>query len=338
MKSTINETYLYCEGNPFLQFPTASCFPFFLFLFSFTFFLLEEFITEGERRGNATIQKLRKQLNDSALGEEKKETTNEVHHSANPATNIYFIGKILWAKGLARMIDLQEYYKQCTGQYFPIDIYGSGPEEEEIKRAFFGRNFTDYHHATTYNNNKSSRRSRIINIRRSLISLRKQAAAASKRAAAAAAATTTIATTITDNDSTVEYSLDDDISNDVDGVSEDEEDEERITNDKTATSSSTISMELSSYFPQAWTLQRKKITTKLKNAIDLDALPKSTYELLRKKPIPATFRGRVDHALLKENQKIFVNPSLTEVLCTTSAEALAMGKFVILPVHPVSQV
>jgi hypothetical protein len=32
--------------------------------------------------------------------------------------------------------------------------------------------------------------------------------------------------------------------------------------------------------------------------------------------------------------QIFLNPSTSEVLCTASAEALAMGKFVILPSHP----
>jgi digalactosyldiacylglycerol synthase len=46
------------------------------------------------------------------------------------------------------------------------------------------------------------------------------------------------------------------------------------------------------------------------------------------------FHGPLDHAELDYTHKIFVNPSTSEVLCTTSAEALAMGKFVILPSHP----
>ena len=62
---------------------------------------------------------------------------------------------------------------------------------------------------------------------------------------------------------------------------------------------------------------------------------KSRFEL-RRHPIPARFMGMKDHAVLKEvtKHKIFLNPSKSEVLCTTSAEALAMGKFVILPKHP----
>lgn len=55
----------------------------------------------------------------------------------------------------------------------------------------------------------------------------------------------------------------------------------------------------------------------------------------RQTPIPARFLGVQDHILIRDfpEQKVFLNMSTTEVLCTTSAEALAMGKFVILPKH-----
>jgi digalactosyldiacylglycerol synthase len=54
----------------------------------------------------------------------------------------------------------------------------------------------------------------------------------------------------------------------------------------------------------------------------------------RRQPIPARFLGRKDHVLVGEEYKVFVNPSITEVLCTTTAESIAMGKWVIVPAHP----
>lgn len=45
------------------------------------------------------------------------------------------------------------------------------------------------------------------------------------------------------------------------------------------------------------------------------------------------FFPATDHAELTQ-YKIFVNPSESEVLCTTVAEALAMGKFAIIAEHP----
>ncbi|KAH8098144.1 digalactosyldiacylglycerol synthase [Aureococcus anophagefferens] len=54
-----------------------------------------------------------------------------------------------------------------------------------------------------------------------------------------------------------------------------------------------------------------------------------------KRKLPAVFHGRRDHAEpLCQDFRVLVNPSKTEVLCTTIAEALAMGKWVVIRKHP----
>jgi len=58
-------------------------------------------------------------------------------------------------------------------------------------------------------------------------------------------------------------------------------------------------------------------------------------EAFARRSIRAVFHGRRDHAdELCKNFRVLVNPSLTEVLCTTVAEALAMGKWVVIARHP----
>lgn len=45
----------------------------------------------------------------------------------------YFIGKSLWAKGYDRLLDLLEYNNERLGRPFHMDVYGSGPDREEIQ-------------------------------------------------------------------------------------------------------------------------------------------------------------------------------------------------------------
>lgn len=62
---------------------------------------------------------------------------------------------------------------------------------------------------------------------------------------------------------------------------------------------------------------------------DLDAVRRAFDHAL----LPARFLGRKDHIECAASYRVLVNPSVTEVLCTTVAEALAMGKWVIIARH-----
>ena len=124
---------------------------------------------------------------------------------------IYYIGKLLWAKGFDQLLDLQSAFREHTGNYFEVDVYGSGADECEIKRAFSGNEPKNNVGAWGWCSSKNRRRP----------------------------------------------------------------------------------------------------------------------------CLPVNFRGKSDHLSLAGDEfSIFINPSITEVLCTTTAEAIAMGKWTVIPKHP----
>lgn len=178
---------------------------------------------------------------------------NEFFDCAPPDGNrIYFLGKLLWAKGLDQLLYLQEYFKQANGDYFPMDIFGSGPEKDEIQNAYRG-------------------------FRSSFLgSLGGQSGSSSS----------------------------------ISTMTESSEDHSFPLSKANDNADPKDSSKMSVYWAS---LQRRR---------------------LLRSPLPVQFLGRVDHASIGSAFKIFVNPSVSEVLCTTTAEALAMGKFVVLPEHP----
>ena len=156
---------------------------------------------------------------------------------------------MLWEKGLDHLLQLEYFYKSVTGNFFPIDIVGDGPDRAEIEAAF---------HAET----KVAKVAKTI---RRLLAL--------------------------DADDT-------------------------------------------QYVPES---QRNMAVEEVE--VGLTTPPTPTLEIpkhmqLQTGNIPGRFHGRKDHSEFCSDYKVLVNPSVTEVLCTTVAEALAMGKFAVIPDHP----
>lgn len=284
---------------------------------------------------------------------------------------IYFIGKLLWAKGLDRLLKIQEQYRKVNknDEYFRIDIYGDGPDRTAIKRAFHGR--------------KSSRESnesklQYLGYSKSMDGIE-----------------TVVTCDSYENGANSDvFSLDNSVKDQLKSLSKIELDtstpeiykyaqnyinmgfelvvprncdtvsiedievmESRQLNVETESSPSRRNLLNVDPFSIISDVSKKTLHTGISTTLAVknlaDSAIKASFDLtfspeinesqsndevssakfkfdppqsiceLRRNPIPARFLGVKDHALLKDlPHKIFLNPSVTEVLCTTTAEAL----------------
>ena len=298
---------------------------------------------------------------------------------------IYFIGKLLWAKGFDRMLKVQNLFRDSNPhrEYFPIDVYGDGPDATAICRAFHGRiphssmsrpssptkqqqqqHLNEQRNDMSINDGQVKCTSEAVlfqqnSIKKQLFDLVKSKEGNDMHKAYNAATRyinmgfEVVAPPGDDNDSN-HLSQDDDVMKPKVLVSDQDETDtgtdpisilsditEKAAFTSVATTEAVINLADSAVKAGiAVTFSEEQVESlseddelKRQASLIFDP-PKSLFEL-RRHPIPARFLGVKDHALLRNSpHKIFLNPSVTEVLCTTTAEALAMGKFVIIPDHP----
>ena len=76
------------------------------------------------------------------------------------SAQVYFIGKVIWAKGFDKVLQIQEQYKALTGAYFPMDIYGNGNDMQAIQLAFWGRRGGPQQGSSSSLSNKATRLAR----------------------------------------------------------------------------------------------------------------------------------------------------------------------------------
>jgi glycosyltransferase involved in cell wall biosynthesis len=267
---------------------------------------------------------------------------------------IYFIGKVIWAKGFDKLLEIEDIYKKEVGDYFPVDIYGSGPDAATIKRAFFGRNglsslskkfssgsLKDEGTTSPREGSKSPPPSFEDQTASMLFrrdgSLRVQIEEGAAIPEDSLIVEVQTCETPTNTGPGTPSSATTVPMQHPQGVMKHLGEQTRTTGGHVSKAISTLSEKLTNLgLRVAFSEQESRGSDDSgeEPAKYFFDPPRSRFEL-RRYAIPARFLGTKDHALLRDipEHKIFINLSITEVLCTTTAEALAMGKFVILPKH-----
>ena len=244
-------------------------------------------------------------------------------------SSVYFIGKLIWAKGFDKLLEMQELFKQKTGEYFKIDVYGSGSDDKAIKRAFHGRSEPKPVEETRKVEDSAMsckqhaddvKAARIFGLGDSVKAVLHEITEIEQLHRGQGE--------VNGNESYPIVAIVGEIG--------EKTLEAGVSTSKAVyrLADSMLQAGLKMTFSSA---PDEKGETAAKGghhkAFYFDP-PRSKYEF-RQHPIPARFLGVKDHAILRDirEHKIFLNMSITEVLCTTTAEALAMGKFVIIPNH-----
>ena len=304
---------------------------------------------------------------------------------------VYFVGKVIWAKGFDQVLEVQELFRDTTGAYFPMDIYGGGEDLKAIQRAFFGRQQTNSSGdegssadkssssgggggTSSTNSSSHGRPPSEEQVRKLVFGSTADVSSDDKVAAQVFRQRESLRSQLLETTTTILTDNDDDV---VVGVVADTEssnhgsEDAALSRETAAATKDTPAIDAMAPFDILGDLSGRTLNTGVETAdaalkliesvvdnffvsheernreIDgeeqkhhrsrhpLGLVPSRARFKWRRTPIPARFLGVQDHIVVRDipEQTIFLNMSITEVLCTTSAEALAMGKFVILPKH-----
>ncbi|WIA41577.1 hypothetical protein OEZ86_008941 [Tetradesmus obliquus] len=66
------------------------------------------------------------------VGQEKAAAAAEGQHTWGKGA--YFLGKVLWAKGYTELLQRLQEHSSATGQHVPVDVYGAGPDLQEVQQ------------------------------------------------------------------------------------------------------------------------------------------------------------------------------------------------------------
>jgi hypothetical protein len=278
----------------------------------------------------------------------KSETTK-------PHAPVYFVGKLIWAKGFDKVLEVQEAYHEVAGEYFAMDIYGGGDDMKAIQRGFFGRHKSNSNRSDDSSDSLSQIEStdsmddsQAADVFGKSESLREQILTRNRAHHVNLAGKEKYKS---DDEANSEISGEEDILEGADDnapldILGDVSGKALSTGAETASAAmkmieSIMSAGFGAFGGGSKSNSENKSTDEIGSKRSRSNVPSFMFGPARSRfkwrrtPIPARFLGVEDHVVVRDipDHKIFLNMSITEVLCTTSAEALAMGKFVILPKH-----